>query len=58
MDKPVSRVFVEYADVITCLIPELKSCVRFNQNNRYHKKYMDELGIEEEPDFLRQEYYG
>jgi hypothetical protein len=22
------------------------------------KKYMDELGIEEEPDFLRQEYYG
>ena len=37
MDKPVSRVFVEYADVITCLIPELKSCVHFNQNNRYHK---------------------
>lgn len=37
MNKPVSKVFMEYEDVITCLIPELKPCVHFNQNNKYHK---------------------
>lgn len=30
-------VYWKVAKVDTCLIPELKSCVHFNQNNRYHK---------------------
>lgn len=37
MNKPVSEIFTEYEDVITYLIPELKPCVHFNQNNKYHK---------------------
>lgn len=37
MNKSVSKVFMEYEDVITYLIPELKPCVHFEQNNKYHK---------------------
>ena len=34
--KPVFYTFLGYHDVIFFLIPELKMCYKFNQNNRYH----------------------
>lgn len=34
--KPVFDIFMKYHDVIFLLIPELKMCYRFDQNNRYH----------------------
>lgn len=34
---PVSLNFLCFSDLITTIIPELKPCVNFNQNNRYHK---------------------
>lgn len=33
----VLKILLDYPDVITYIIPELKRCVGFNQNNRYHK---------------------
>ena len=35
--KSICSIFMEYADVIFEIIPELKPCYKFNQNNRYHK---------------------
>lgn len=36
-NKPVSSVFMEFSDLITEIIPEIKDCVGFWQNNKYHK---------------------
>lgn len=33
----VLELLLEYSDVVTTVIPELKPCVGFNQNNRYHQ---------------------
>ena len=35
--KPVGPYFNMFSDLITTVIPELKPCVDFNQNNKYHK---------------------
>lgn len=35
--KGCLNLLLEYSDVITTIIPELKPCVGFNQNNRYHQ---------------------
>jgi len=32
-----SYILANYKDVITTIIPELKPCIGFNQNNRYHE---------------------
>ena len=34
--KPVSNIFIQFYDVICYIIPELKQCYKFNQNNKYH----------------------
>lgn len=34
---PVSSIFMEYADVIATIIPEIAPCIGFWQNNKYHK---------------------
>lgn len=33
----ISDVFDEYADIVFEMIPELESCYKFNQNNKYHQ---------------------
>ena len=35
--KPIRDIFMEYADVIFEILPDLKPCYKFNQNSRYHK---------------------
>lgn len=35
--KGVLNILLNYSDVISTIIPELKSCIGFNQNNRYHQ---------------------
>lgn len=35
--KGVLNVLLEYNDVITTIIPEMKPCVGFDQNNRFHE---------------------
>lgn len=35
--KNVLRVLLDYPDVITEIIPEMKPCVGFRQNNKYHQ---------------------
>ena len=35
--KDVRRVLLQYNDVITTIIPELRPCVGFDQNNPFHK---------------------
>ena len=32
----IHDIFMEYKDIIGVIIPELKPCMHFNQNNRYH----------------------
>lgn len=34
--KSIKNIFIEYVDIITEIIPEIKICVNFNQNNKYH----------------------
>lgn len=34
--KPIKHYFNEFSDIITVILPEIKSCVGFNQNNKYH----------------------
>lgn len=36
-NKPITSVFLEYAPIIFELIPELRPCYKFEQNNKYHK---------------------
>lgn len=36
-NKPIRKWFMECADIIFVLIPELKVCYKFAQNNKYHK---------------------
>lgn len=33
----IKDILLEYKDVITFIIPELKPCIGFNQHNKYHK---------------------
>ena len=35
--KGVLDILLNYSDVIATIIPELKPCIGFNQNNRYHQ---------------------
>lgn len=35
--KGVLRILLEYSDVLATVIPELGSCIGFEQNNRYHQ---------------------
>ncbi len=35
--KDVLRILLDFPDVITTIIPELKPCVGFDQNNKYHQ---------------------
>ena len=35
--QPVTEYFSLFSDLITAIIPEMKPCVNFNQNNKYHK---------------------
>lgn len=35
--KGALQILLDYHDVITTIIPEFKSCVGFDQNNRYHQ---------------------
>lgn len=35
--KGILNVLLEYSDVITAIIPEMKPCVGFDQNNRFHE---------------------
>lgn len=37
LNKPISSIFSEFNDIVSYLIPEIKECVGFNQNNKYHK---------------------
>lgn len=37
LNKPISSIFMEFNDIVSYLIPEIKVCVGFNQNNKYHK---------------------
>ena len=37
LNKPISSIFMEFNDIVSYLIPEIKECVGFNQNNKYHK---------------------
>lgn len=34
--KPVREYFIMFSDLITEIIPEMKPCVNFDQNNKYH----------------------
>lgn len=34
--QPVKRYFMEFRDLIGTIIPDMKPCFDFNQNNRYH----------------------
>lgn len=36
-NKPIIEIFTEFSDIIALLIPEIKSCIGFNQNNKYHQ---------------------
>lgn len=36
-NKPITKYFLKYANIITKLIPDLAPCVKFEQNNKYHK---------------------
>lgn len=35
--KPIKTVFMEYSDIVSVVIPEIKDCIGFWQNNKYHK---------------------
>lgn len=35
--KPIAPLFTQFTDVIGEIIPELRPCFGFNQNNKYHK---------------------
>lgn len=35
--KPIAPLFTQFADVVGEIIPELRSCFGFNQNNKYHR---------------------
>ena len=35
--KPVQNVFLQFSDFISEIIPEIKPCIGFEQNNKYHK---------------------
>lgn len=35
--KPITNLFTQFADVVGEIIPELRPCFGFNQNNKYHK---------------------
>lgn len=34
--KPVKHYFMEFSDIISVIIPEIKTCINFDQNNKYH----------------------
>ena len=34
--KPIKHYFMEFSDIISVIIPEIKTCINFNQNNKYH----------------------
>lgn len=36
-NKPIRDIFMEFSDIISYIIPEIKPCIGFNQNNKYHK---------------------
>lgn len=36
-NKVITDIFLEFSDIIAYLIPEIKPCIGFNQNNKYHK---------------------
>lgn len=36
-EKPVAKVFAEFSDVISYIIPEIAPCIGFDQNNKWHK---------------------
>jgi tRNA nucleotidyltransferase (CCA-adding enzyme) len=35
--KDIRNYFLEYSDIVFQIIPELKTCYKFNQNNKYHR---------------------
>ena len=35
--KGVLEILLNYSDIISTIIPEIKPCIGFNQNNRYHQ---------------------
>lgn len=35
--QPIAQVFIEFSDVITAIIPEIKPCVGFDHHSIYHK---------------------
>jgi tRNA nucleotidyltransferase (CCA-adding enzyme) len=35
--KDIRNYFLQYSDIVFQIIPELKPCYKFNQNNKYHK---------------------
>lgn len=35
--QPINSLFLEFSDLIAVIIPEIKPCIGFEQNNRYHK---------------------
>lgn len=45
--KPISPMFIKSAPIVFEMIPELKPCYKFNQNNKYHKHdvYEHLLGV-------------
>ena len=36
-NKPIKPLFLEFSDLIGYIIPEIKPCIGFDQNNQYHK---------------------
>ena len=34
--KPIKHYFIEFSDIISVIIPEIKACINFDQNNKYH----------------------
>ena len=34
--QPIKQQFSDYSDLIAAIIPEIKPCIGFNQNNKYH----------------------
>lgn len=37
LNKPVKKLFTDYSDIICKIFQQIKPCVNFNQNNKYHK---------------------
>ena len=35
-NRPIHNIFLEFSDVVATIIPEIDSCIGFDQNNKYH----------------------